>query len=319
MMNERLWLDAMRLRHTARASVRNLSTVLIILSLAVVVPIGVAAGDSLTIAVMPFEFSGGSQFSGIDVGRQITNLVTDNLVNQGNFLLVERDLIEEIIGEQDFGASGRVDPSRAAEIGRLLGADALILGSVTRFEFSSGGGISAFGVSLSSTSARVELSGRIVDTALGVVRSSIAAEGSGSGLGIDVRNLDGISFRASQFQESALGKATMAATEQFVQNAAGAVEEHTDALLAAKARGELEGTVLALIDQGVVLNVGANDGVRMEQRLRVFRLMEVAGLSDPVRIPVGTVRVVSVDAGASVAMFEAMTQPAEVGDRVGAE
>src|SRR5690625_2544060 len=100
--------------------------------------IGVGAAESsLTIAAMPFHFSGG-RWSGVDVGQQITSLVTDNLVNKGDFLVVERELIQEIIGEQDFGQSGRVDPSRAAEIGRLLGADVLLFGTVTRFEFSSG-------------------------------------------------------------------------------------------------------------------------------------------------------------------------------------
>lgn len=306
-------------RQRALAPSRSKSLAWMVLLMAVAFSTGVAAAESVTIAVMPFDFSGGSQWSGVDVGRQITNLITDNLVNQGDFLLVERDLIDEIIGEQDFGASGRVDPSRAAEIGRLLGADALIFGSVTRFEFSSGGGISAFGVSLSSTSATVELSGRIVDTTQGVVRGAIAAEGKASGLGINVRNLEGISFNASQFQETALGRATMAATSDFVENAASAIEQHAEDLLAAKARGQLEGTVLALISQGVVLNIGANDGVRVGQGFNVYRLMEIAGLSEPVRIPVGTVRIISVDAGASVATFESMTQPAEVGDRVGAQ
>ncbi len=292
---------------------------LIVLAFVVAGPHGAAASESITIAVMPFDFGGGGQWSGIDVGRQITSLVTDNLVNKGDFLVVERDLIDEIIGEQDFGASGRVDPSRAAEIGRLLGADALIFGSVTRFEFSSGGGISAFGFSLSSTSASVELSGRIVDTSQGVVRGSIASEGSASGLGIDIDDLNGISFNASQFQETALGEATVKAVDDFVGNAARAIDESAEDLLAAKERGELEGAVVAVIEQGVVLNIGADDGVRMQQRFRVYRLMEVEGLTDPVRIPVGVVQVISVDDGAAVAVFEQMTQPAQVGDRVGPE
>lgn len=77
--------------------------------LVVVLSFGGAAESQLTIAVMPFNFSGG-QWSGVDVGQQISNLVTDNLVNQGEFFVVERDLIQKIISEQDFGQSGRVDP-----------------------------------------------------------------------------------------------------------------------------------------------------------------------------------------------------------------
>lgn len=277
------------------------------------------ADGELTIAVMPFDFTGGGQWAGIDVGKQVTSLVTDNLANEGNFLIVERDLIDEIIGEQDFGASDRVDPSRAAEIGRLLGADALIFGTVTRFEFSSGGSASLFGISFQSTSARVEFSGRIVDTTQGVVRGSISASGSASGIGIDVKDLQGISFNASQFQETALGEATTRAVEDYVKEATKTIENHAEALSDVKERQQLQGVVAAVIDEGVVLNIGQNDGVREQQGFQVYRLMEVEGLTDTVRIPVGTVRVISVDAGASVAVFENMTQSPEVGDHVAAD
>lgn len=286
--------------------------------LLLVVPTGVIASDtSITIAVMPFQFTG-SQWSGVRVGQQITGLVTDSIVNRGDFLVVERDLIQEVIGEQDFGQSGRLDPSRAAEIGRLLGADVLLFGTVTRFEFSSGGGISAFGISLSSTSATVELTGRIVDTTRGVVRGSFDAEGKANGLGINVKDLQGISFNASQFQESALGEATNKAVETFVQNAARVIDRHAEDILAAKAHQSLEGEVVAVIDNGVIINIGERDGVRMQQGFQVYRLMEVQGLADPVRIPVGTVRVISVDPGASVAIYENMNQAPAIGDRVAA-
>lgn len=285
--------------------------------LVVVLSFGGAAESQLTIAVMPFNFSGG-QWSGVDVGQQISNLVTDNLVNQGEFFVVERDLIQKIISEQDFGQSGRVDPSRAPEIGKLLGADVLLFGTVTRFEFSSGGGISAFGISLSSTSATVELTGRIVDTTQGVVRGSFDAQGKASGLGINVSDLQGISFNASKFQESALGEATRKAIDDLVANATRVINRHADDIMAEKSRQALEGIIVAVIEGAVILNIGDNDGVRIQQGFQVYRLLEVEGLADPVRIPVGTIRVISVDPGASVAVFEDLTQNPTVGDRVAA-
>lgn len=276
----------------------------------------VHAQDQITVAVMPFEGSVSNQFAQMDVTRQLTNLVTDKLVNAGDFQVVERDRIAQILAEQDFGASGRVDPSHAVEIGRLLGAQVIIFGSVTRFEMSSGAGISIGGFSLSGTTGKAALSGRIVDATTGVILGSAEGAGDATGASLSVRNLEGISFQASEFQNSALGRAVTRAVDDFVDGMSKVVKDNEDRVFAAQARSQIRGVVVALIDNGIVINIGEQHGIRREQRLDVFRLMEIAGLTDPVRIPVGTVRVISVDAGASVAMFESVTSPVQVGDLV---
>ena len=55
---------------------------------------------------MPFEASVHGDFQRMDVGRQLTELVTDKLVNPGEFDVVERSRIAAVLDEQDFGASG---------------------------------------------------------------------------------------------------------------------------------------------------------------------------------------------------------------------
>lgn len=276
----------------------------------------VVGAQEITVAVMPFDGSVSSEFRQMDVTRQLTNLVTDKLVNAADFLIVERDKISEVLGEQDFGASGRVDPSHAVEIGRLLGAQVLVFGSVTQFEMTSGGGISIGGVSLSGTSGKAKMTGRIVDATSGVILGSVEGSGNATGASLSVRNLEGISFNASEFQNSALGRAVTRAVDDFVEGMSKVVKDNEDRVFAAQARSQVRGTVVALIDNGVVVNIGEKDGIRRGQQLEVFRLMEVEGLTDPVRVPVGVVQVISVDEGASVATFENMTSPAEVGDQV---
>lgn len=272
--------------------------------------------EPITVAVMPFEASVHRDFNRLDVGRQLTNLITDKLVDMGEYLVVERDRISSILAEQDLGTAGRIDPARAVEIGRLLGAQVLVFGSVTRFEMSSSGGISFGGLSLSGTIGRTGLTGRIVDATTGVILGSVQAEGEAVGASVSIRSIEGISFRASEFQDSALGRAVTRAVDDFVEQMSDVITENEDRVFDALARSQMQGTIVALIDNGVVINIGQVHGIRREQRLEVFRLMEIAGLSAPVRIPVGVVRVISVDPEAAVAVFESMTSSVEVGDAV---
>lgn len=276
----------------------------------------VHAQERITVAIMPFEASVHSDFQRLDVGRQLTELVTDKLVNSGEFDIVERSRIAAVLDEQDFGASGRVDPSHAVEIGRLLGAQVLVFGSVSRFEMSSGAGISIGGFALSGTRGRAALTGRIVDATTGVILGSVEGEGEATGTSFSVRNFEGISFQASEFQNSALGRAVTRAVDDFTDAMSDVIDANKDRVFAAQARAELRGVVVAVIDNGVIVNIGEQDGVRREHRLEVYRLMEVPGLADPVRIPVGEARVISVDAGAAVAMLETVMSTVEIGDIV---
>ncbi|RKX69192.1 hypothetical protein DRP53_08945 [candidate division WOR-3 bacterium] len=56
------------------------------------------------------------------------------LLKTGRFSLIERNAIDAILKEQEFGVSGVVDPSTAARIGKILGADAVMLTQISRVE-----------------------------------------------------------------------------------------------------------------------------------------------------------------------------------------
>ena len=68
-----------------------------------------------------------------DIGRGIADLLVDKLVNDGTYSVIERKAIDKIMAEQNFSNSDRVDPSSAAKIGRILGVDAIVIGSITQF------------------------------------------------------------------------------------------------------------------------------------------------------------------------------------------
>jgi TolB-like protein len=81
------------------------------------------------IAVLPFE----NLTLAPEAGVALTDEFNLQLGRLGVFDLVERARIEELFREQDVDTL-RFDPSSVCELGRMLGAQAVILGSVTRFE-----------------------------------------------------------------------------------------------------------------------------------------------------------------------------------------
>jgi TolB-like protein len=91
------------------------------------------SGDEghLAVAVLDFE----SDTPPIKAtAKQVTELLTARLSTHPTLVLVERQRLNEVLSEIEFGISGTVRPDTAARIGRLIGAKALVTGRV----FSSG-------------------------------------------------------------------------------------------------------------------------------------------------------------------------------------
>ena len=59
------------------------------------------------------------------------DVVTEALHNSGAFIVVEREQLARLVGEQNLGASGIVNPKSAAKIGQVLGVEAIITGKIT--------------------------------------------------------------------------------------------------------------------------------------------------------------------------------------------
>ena len=68
-----------------------------------------------------------------DVGKGISDLLISELVNDGNYRVIERSALDKILKEQNFSNSDRANPATAAKIGGLLGVDTIIIGDVTQF------------------------------------------------------------------------------------------------------------------------------------------------------------------------------------------
>src|SRR4051812_2763766 len=151
-----------------------------------------------TVAILNFDYGtiehwwGGNQ----DIGQGISDLLVDELVNDGSFRVIERKRLDAILAEQNFSASERADPSAKtlSAVGKVLGIKYLIVGSITRFGLESsnksvgaGGFGSKFGignVGKSQGKANVAISARLIDTSTGEIMATAKGDGTSKRSGL---------------------------------------------------------------------------------------------------------------------------------------
>src|ERR1035438_2643614 len=94
-----------------------------------------APGRRPRIAIMDFDYATVHTYSSaifgtdVDIGKGISDLLVTDLVKDGSFSVIERKALDKIMTEQNFSNSNRADPNSAAKIGKMLGVDAVIVGS----------------------------------------------------------------------------------------------------------------------------------------------------------------------------------------------
>jgi TolB-like protein len=98
------------------------------------VPHSASAEFSKTkIAVLDFQLQG-ENFDNKDMGTIVAEWFITAMVREGRFDVVERRMLEKILGEQKLAMSGVVDATSATQIGKLLGVKVIISGSVMKLK-----------------------------------------------------------------------------------------------------------------------------------------------------------------------------------------
>lgn len=152
-----------------------------------------------------------------EVGAAMTEQLTTALINSGRFLVLERKALDDVLGEQDLGTSGRVNPETAPGKGRVIGAEWLIKGAITEYtdkKSRSTGGVLLRGVGIggSKREAYVAMDVRIIDAATGEVMDSVKADGRAKSSGaLGGLSIGGIVLAAGKEDTTPIGQATRAA------------------------------------------------------------------------------------------------------------
>ncbi len=92
--------------------------------------LGQAAAKKLTdkkIAVLTFEYVDGRASSG---GRAVSEKLTNRFVELGQLTVIERGMVEKVMKELEFQNTGTVDPESAKKLGKGLGVDAIVTGTI---------------------------------------------------------------------------------------------------------------------------------------------------------------------------------------------
>lgn len=82
----------------------------------------------IRIAVMDFKTIGESS----DLGEGVAEILRTILMDSGKYMVIERGMLKQVLEEQKLGLSGVVEPKTAATIGRILGANLVVVGSVVK-------------------------------------------------------------------------------------------------------------------------------------------------------------------------------------------
>jgi curli biogenesis system outer membrane secretion channel CsgG len=282
-----------------------------------------------------------------DIGKGISDLLIAQLLDGGDYRIIERSALDKILKEQNFSNSDRANPATAAKIGGLLGVDAMIIGDITTFGNddkhyggSSAGcaiwhGCGVGGLGISKKKVIVEITARMVDVNTGEILASVTGHGeveksgvTGGGGGGNGWSGGGGQFDmgSSNFQQSAIGQAT----KQSVAQVATGLDSKASVIPPPPAAAAppppppappLDGVIADASTADIILNVGSKDGVKVGDSLSVMRQGKV--IKDPVtgkvlrtmETPVGTLSVTSVDPDSAIGKFSGSGTP-KVGDHV---
>jgi len=81
------------------------------------------------------EFENATDYGSEQLSRVASDMLVSALKRSERFLLVERERLDLVLEEQALGQTGALDPKTQTKVGQILGAQFLILGTITEFGF----------------------------------------------------------------------------------------------------------------------------------------------------------------------------------------
>lgn len=251
-------------------------------------PSGVV-GLKKTIAVE--SFAGAEVFGGQVAADGPSALLTEILMSDSRFVVVERAALGGLQSEQQLGQGGATTSETAASSGRMIGASYLIRGTVTAYNPTAGGGgmrlsgvpggsALGLGAGVQVRKSTVRISLRLIDASTGQVVATASAEGVGSSRDLDAGLVDlnnGATLGLNSLKSTSMGKAL----EDAIRKALAGLAVDTK-------RSPWTGLVVDVRGDTVILNAGADQNVGEGMTFGVYHRGET--LTDP-----GTGEVLDVD------------------------
>ena len=204
------------------------------------------------IGVVGFDVK--APYAAARLGTTATDIMMTELSKTGKFIVVERDKMDKLLDEQKLGQTGVIDPGTAAQVGKVLGLNAILTGSVSQFGAKSEG--KDFLITQSKqqiVECTVDI--RVVDAETGQILFADSGKGvvrkaTGQVLGMGNK---------SKYDETLEGEALRAAIVKFMDN-----------LISQVNKKPWSCRVAAVEDGAIYLNAGLEAGLQVGQKLKVF-------------------------------------------------
>ncbi len=245
-------------------------------------------GARPTLAVLDFSTQGltSDWYGSFQPGVALSDLLTDRLVNAGQFNVVDRSRLNAVTGEHQLSASGEVDPQTAIKAGHMIGARYLVSGNILQFDQTGASGANAGSLlpgyvgaaagGVSTHRVTIKVAVRVIDSRTGQIVQSFSDEKSRSGTSWSAGGFSGYaagSYNNQQFVSSDMG--------HLIDDEANAIAASLDPnkFNSGPAAPSLTGHIAGIDGANIIVDIGANRGVQAGQILR-HRQSEVAGRSD---------------------------------------
>jgi curli biogenesis system outer membrane secretion channel CsgG len=198
----------------------------------------------------------------------LTDLMINALINSNRFRVFERRKLETLVQEQNFQHfSGLVDPETAVQLGKMIGANFVVTGSITGLSCGGGEGFKLGPVTVGSASTRVTLTVRIVDVTTGEILYSTVEEkkASRSQFGIQLPVVGGLGAYSQTSQD--IITTVNSICEKVVATFVSKMDEGVGSL----ATVPVEGYVVDVSGSTIYINLGKDTGIKVGDLVRIYR------------------------------------------------
>ncbi len=209
-----------------------------------------------------------------------TDLMINALLSTNRFRVFERAKLDLLLQEQNFqNFSGLVDQTTAVKLGKMIGVDVILTGSLTNISFASGGGIKIGPLNVKKSSVKVVMTIRIIDVTTGeilfsTVQEEKASKSTVSGV-LPIPIPGGIGFSHQEAVD--VLSAIELICNKVVLNFVAKIDKKNIAVSSAPLEGyvvKVESTSSGAITQ-VYINLGESSGIRVGDEIRIYREGEV--------------------------------------------
>lgn len=266
-----------------------------------------------TVAVLDFSTKGltSDWWGGFEPGIALSDLLTDRMVNDGRFNVLDRTHLNATLGEHQLAAGGEMDPQTAVTAGRMVGAHYLVTGNILQLDQTGQSGANAGSLlpgvlgaaagGVSTHRVTIKVAVRVIDSRTGQIVQSFSDEETRSGTSWNAGGAAGYtggSYSNEQFVNSDMG--------HLIDDEAAKIVASLDPsrFNSGPAAPALSGHIAAIDGRNVIINIGSNNGVQVGQTFDIVRLKSLVDPTTHQRLQVsenvGKLQIDSVSPNASV-------------------